>query len=55
MNERITIDPDVWHGQARVRGTRIPVRQIMHTFASANSIEYPLREYSTRLQPIVTR
>jgi uncharacterized protein (DUF433 family) len=45
MNERITIDPDVCHGQACVKGTRIPVHQIVHMLANGDSIEDLLREY----------
>jgi uncharacterized protein (DUF433 family) len=45
MNERITIDPDICHGQACVKGTRIPVHQIVHMLANGDSIEDLLREY----------
>jgi uncharacterized protein (DUF433 family) len=45
MNERITIDPDVCHGQACVKGTRIPVHQIVHMLDSGDLIEDLLREY----------
>jgi uncharacterized protein (DUF433 family) len=45
MNERITIDPDICHGQACVKGTRIPVHQIVHMLANGDSIGDLLREY----------
>ena len=45
MNERTTIDPDVCHGQACVKGTRIPVHQVVHMLANGDSIEDLLREY----------
>jgi uncharacterized protein (DUF433 family) len=45
MNERITIDPSICHGQACVKGTRIPVHQIVHMLANGDSIEDLLREY----------
>jgi uncharacterized protein (DUF433 family) len=45
MNERITIDPDICHGQACVKGTRIPVHQIVHMLANGDSIEELMEEY----------
>ena len=45
MNERITIDPNICHGQACVQGTRIPVHQIVHMLANGDSIEELLQEY----------
>ncbi len=45
MNERITIDPEICHGQACVKGTRIPVHQIVHMLANGDSIEDLLNEY----------
>ena len=45
MSERITIDPDVCHGQACVRGTRIAVHQIVHMLANGDSVEELLQEY----------
>lgn len=47
MNERISIDPAVCHGQACIKGTRIPVHQIVHMLANGDSIEDLLREYPT--------
>jgi uncharacterized protein (DUF433 family) len=45
MNERITVDPNVCHGQACVKGTRIPVHRIVYVLANGDSIEDLLREY----------
>lgn len=45
MNDRIAIDPSICHGQPCVRGTRIPVYQIVHMLASGDSLEELLREY----------
>ena len=50
MNERITIHPRVCHGQACIRGTRIPVHQIVRMFAHGDSIEALLAAY-----PSITR
>lgn len=45
MNERITTNPDICHGQACVKGTRIPVHQIVHMLANGDSIEELIGEY----------
>ena len=45
VNERITINPDICHGQACVKGTRMPVHQIVHMLANGDSIEGLLEEY----------
>ncbi|HEV8131571.1 MAG TPA: DUF433 domain-containing protein [Acidobacteriota bacterium] len=45
MHERISIDPEICHGQACVRGTRIPVHQILGMLANGDMIEDLLREY----------
>jgi len=45
MNERITIDPNICHGQACVKGTRIPVHQIIAMLANGDTIEELLKEY----------
>jgi len=45
VNDRITIDPSICHGQACVKGTRIPVHQIVHMLANGDSIEELLEEY----------
>jgi uncharacterized protein (DUF433 family) len=43
--ERISIDQNICHGQACVKGTRIPVHQIVRMLANGDSIEELLREY----------
>ena len=45
MHERISIDPNVCHGQACIRGTRIAVHQIVHMLANGDSIETLLNQY----------
>ncbi|HVO68262.1 MAG TPA: DUF433 domain-containing protein [Syntrophales bacterium] len=45
MFERITVDPRICHGQACIKGTRIPVHQILHMMANGDTIEELLREY----------
>lgn len=45
MNKRISIDPNVHHGQACIRGTRISVSQIVRMFANGDSVEQLLAEY----------
>ena len=45
MHERITVDPNVCHGQACVKGTRIPVHQIIGMLANGDTIEDLLKEY----------
>lgn len=50
MLERISINPKVCHGQACIKGTRIPVHQIVHMLANGDTIEELLKEY-----PSITR
>jgi uncharacterized protein (DUF433 family) len=45
VHERISTDPNVCHGQACVRGTRIPVHQIFRMLANGDSIETLLNAY----------
>lgn len=45
MIKRISIDPAICHGQACVRGTRIPVHQIISMLANGDTIEELLKEY----------
>ena len=45
MHERITVDPNVCHGQACIKGTRIPVHQIIGMLANGDTIEDLLKEY----------
>jgi uncharacterized protein (DUF433 family) len=43
----ITADPDVLHGQARVRGTRIPVRLVLGCLAEGMTEQEIIAEYPT--------
>jgi len=45
MYKRISIDPKVCHGQACIKGTRIPVHQIVRMLANGDTIEELLAEY----------
>lgn len=47
LHERITVNPTVCHGQAVVKGTRIPVHQIVRMLANNDTIEDLLVEYPT--------
>ena len=50
MLERISIDPKICHGQACIKGSRIPVYQILHMLANGDTIEELPNEY-TSLKP----
>jgi uncharacterized protein (DUF433 family) len=45
MRDRITIDPNICHGQACIKGTRIPVHQIIGMLANGDTIDELLKEY----------
>ena len=45
MNHRIVVDPSICHGQACVRGTRIPVHQLVRMLANGDTIEDLLADY----------
>lgn len=45
MFERISIDPQVLHGQACIKGTRIPVHQIVRMLAHGDSVDDLLEDY----------
>lgn len=45
MFKRIAIDPKICHGQACIKGTRIPVHQILHMLANGDTIDDLLKEY----------
>lgn len=45
MNSRISIDAQICHGQACIKGTRIPVHQIVRMLANGDSIEELLKNY----------
>jgi len=45
MYERISIDPKICHGQACIKGTRIPVHQIIRMLASGDKSAEILEDY----------
>jgi len=45
MHERISIDPKICHGQACIKGTRIPIHQIVGMLANGDTIDDLLKEY----------
>ena len=45
MHKRISIDQKVCHGQACIKGTRIPVHQIVNMLASGDTIDDLLQAY----------
>ncbi len=47
MHPRISIDPTVCHGQACIKGTRIPVHQVVHMLANGDTIDDLLGAYPT--------
>ena len=48
MTERskyISIDPNICHGQASVKGTRSPVHQVLAMLANGDTVEDLLESY----------
>ena len=45
MHDRIQIDPQVCHGQACVKGHRLPVHQILGMLANGDTVEDLLEDY----------
>ena len=45
MHERISVDPKICHGEACIKGTRIPVHQIVHMLANGDKIDELLEEF----------
>ena len=43
--DRISINPSICQGQACVKGTRMPVHQIVHMLANGDTVEDLLSEY----------
>jgi len=43
----IAVDPDVVHGQARIRGTRIPVSVVLDCIAAGMTEDQILAQYPT--------
>ena len=50
LTERISIDPQISHGQACVTGTRIPAHQIVGMLANGDSIEGLLKAFPTLMK-----
>ena len=46
MHGRISIDPQVCHGEPCIKGTRIPAGQIVLMLANGDTIEDLLEDYS---------
>jgi uncharacterized protein (DUF433 family) len=45
MFDRISVDPRICHGQACIKGTRVPVHQIVGMLASGDTTESLLKAY----------
>ena len=45
MFERISIDPKICHGQACIKGTRIPVHQVIHMLANGDKAEEIIEDF----------
>jgi len=45
MYKRISVDPKICHGQACIKGTRIPVHQIIRMLANGDKIQELLGDY----------
>jgi len=43
--ERISVDPEICHGKACIKGTRVPVHLILEMLAAGESIEGVLEGY----------
>ena len=53
MHDRISIDSKICHGQACIKGTRIPVHQVIRMLASGDKIVDLLEDYpSLRIDDI---
>ncbi len=45
MNDRISVNPKICHGQTCIQGTRIPVHQILRMLANGDRIEELIEDY----------
>ena len=50
LTDRISIDPQISHGQACIAGTRIPAHQIVGMLANGDTIESLLNAYPTLIK-----
>ena len=44
-NNRITVDPDICHGKACIKGTRIMVSVVLDNLAAGSSIDEIIKDY----------
>jgi uncharacterized protein (DUF433 family) len=54
MFEQISTNPEICHGQACVKGTRIPVHQVVRMLAGGDTIDDLLREYPVLLPALTS-
>jgi uncharacterized protein (DUF433 family) len=47
MKGHISVNPNICQGQACIRGTRIPVHQILWMLASGSTVDDLLKQYPT--------
>lgn len=52
MSDRISIDPEVQHGKAVIRGTRVPVARILGSLAGGMTREEIVEEYGVSTEDI---
>ena len=45
MRDRISVDPKICHGQACIKGTRIPVAQILGMLSNGDTVGKLLKTY----------
>ena len=45
MFDKISINTHICHGEACIKGTRIPVHQIVHMLANGDTIEELLKDF----------
>ena len=48
--DRISVDPNVCHGQACAKGTRIPVHQIVRMLANGDTVDELLAEFPSLIR-----
>lgn len=44
-SDRISVNPDVLHGQAAIEGTRVPVHQVLAMLANGDDVDGLLQAY----------
>jgi uncharacterized protein (DUF433 family) len=50
--ERVTVDPQVCHGKACIRGTRVLVSVVLENFAAGEAPEAIARDYHLTLEDV---